>query len=300
MVGDPAKSGGETRPEPGDKVVVTLGEWNRRSDNLTGTITARLGRTHEPRAELLGIYLKIQSRHRIPRRRRARGRRPARPRQSLRPAGRLDYRDKVRPSPSTPTTPRTSTTRSPTSRSSTAAKSASASTSPTSPPTCIPAPPSTARPSAAATPPTSSAPSSRCCRRNFPTASARSSKPRTGSDKAVFLTFAKRPPPRDRRTPTPSSAAASASPTSRPTRCLRTTSTRSARCPCPPKHQTGSTGRALRELSDAELHDLQTWVRALWKIALASPQRPHGSRQPRPRHARDENLRRRRRATPTA
>ncbi|MDB6126787.1 MAG: VacB and RNase family 3-5 exoribonuclease, partial [Verrucomicrobia bacterium] len=36
--------------------------------------------------------------------------------------------------------------------------------------------------------------------------------------------------------------------------------------PLPPKHQTGSTGRALRDLSDAELIDLQTWIRALWRV----------------------------------
>ena len=37
--------------------------------------------------------------------------------------------------------------------------------------------------------------------------------------------------------------------------------------PLPPKHQTGSTGRALSSLSDAELTDLQTWVKKLWSIA---------------------------------
>ena len=37
--------------------------------------------------------------------------------------------------------------------------------------------------------------------------------------------------------------------------------------PLPPKHQTGSTGRALRELSHGELSDLQGWIRALWRIA---------------------------------
>jgi ribonuclease R len=49
--------------------------------------------------------------------------------------------------------------------------------------------------------------------------------------------------------------------------------------PLPPKHQTGSTGRALRDLSDAELTDLQTWIRALWKIAsrLRSARMAHGS-----------------------
>ena len=49
--------------------------------------------------------------------------------------------------------------------------------------------------------------------------------------------------------------------------------------PLPPKHQTGSTGRALRELSDDELTDLQTWIRALWKIAsrLRKDRMAHGS-----------------------
>jgi ribonuclease R len=37
--------------------------------------------------------------------------------------------------------------------------------------------------------------------------------------------------------------------------------------PVPPAHQTGSTGRALSELSDIEMVDLQSWLRSLWKIA---------------------------------
>jgi ribonuclease R len=45
-------------PHPGDKVVVKLGEWRRREQPLVGEITERLGRTHEPRAELLGIFIK--------------------------------------------------------------------------------------------------------------------------------------------------------------------------------------------------------------------------------------------------
>ena len=57
-VGDPAKSGLTPVPKEGDKVVVKLGEWKQRKDPLSGTLTARLGRTHEPRAELLGIFLK--------------------------------------------------------------------------------------------------------------------------------------------------------------------------------------------------------------------------------------------------
>src|SRR5690606_24579317 len=58
QVSHPAKSGVAPTPKPGDKVVVQLGEWRRRDEPLTGKITARLGRTHEPRAELLGIFLK--------------------------------------------------------------------------------------------------------------------------------------------------------------------------------------------------------------------------------------------------
>jgi len=57
-VNDPAKSEVTPVPKEGDKVVVKLGEWKRRQDPLHGTLTARLGRTHEPRAELLGIFIK--------------------------------------------------------------------------------------------------------------------------------------------------------------------------------------------------------------------------------------------------
>ncbi len=45
-------------PAGGDKVVVRLNEWHNRRDSLTGVIKSRLGRTHEPRAELLGIFEK--------------------------------------------------------------------------------------------------------------------------------------------------------------------------------------------------------------------------------------------------
>lgn len=49
--------------------------------------------------------------------------------------------------------------------------------------------------------------------------------------------------------------------------------------PLPPKHQTGSTGRALNEMADLELIDLQSWVRKLWSIAskLRSERMAHGS-----------------------
>lgn len=49
--------------------------------------------------------------------------------------------------------------------------------------------------------------------------------------------------------------------------------------PLPPKHQTGSTGRALNSLTDLELVDLQSWVRKLWAIAskLRKDRMSHGS-----------------------
>ncbi len=49
--------------------------------------------------------------------------------------------------------------------------------------------------------------------------------------------------------------------------------------PLPPKHQTGSTGRALNSLSDRELADLQKWIRQLWSIAsvLRKDRMEHGS-----------------------
>jgi ribonuclease R len=58
VVPDPAGSALRPVPRPGDKVVVRLGEWRRREQPLVGEVTQRLGRTHEPRAELLGIFAK--------------------------------------------------------------------------------------------------------------------------------------------------------------------------------------------------------------------------------------------------
>ena len=55
-VPDPAKSGVRPVPAVGDKVVVKLAEWKQRHVNPEGTIVERLGRTHEPRAELAAIY----------------------------------------------------------------------------------------------------------------------------------------------------------------------------------------------------------------------------------------------------
>ena len=81
--------------------------------------------------------------------------------------------------------------------------------------------------------------------------------------KAVIFTFGRNGRIEGRRSsPTPSSAAASASPTGRPTPCSSRTTSRDPRaCPCRREHQTGSTGRPLRELSDGELVDLQSLAR---------------------------------------
>lgn len=49
--------------------------------------------------------------------------------------------------------------------------------------------------------------------------------------------------------------------------------------PLPPKHQTGSTGKALSSLTDKELADLQSWIRTLWSLAnrLRRDRMAHGS-----------------------
>ncbi|ATC65399.1 3'-5' exonuclease [Nibricoccus aquaticus] len=57
-VPDPALGTVKPTPAPGDKVVVKLGEWKQRGQKLEGVIIERLGKTFEPRAELAGIYRK--------------------------------------------------------------------------------------------------------------------------------------------------------------------------------------------------------------------------------------------------
>ena len=57
-VPDPAKSALRPIPALGDKVVVKLREWKQRHVNPEGEVIARLGRTHEPSAELAAIFHK--------------------------------------------------------------------------------------------------------------------------------------------------------------------------------------------------------------------------------------------------
>ena len=58
IVGDPANCTVKPAPTVGDKVVVKLGEWTARHKPLGGEIVERLGKTFEPKAELAGIYHK--------------------------------------------------------------------------------------------------------------------------------------------------------------------------------------------------------------------------------------------------
>ncbi|PTY06901.1 3'-5' exonuclease [Opitutaceae bacterium EW11] len=57
-VDDPAACGIKPVPAVGDKIVVKLAEWTARHQKLEGVIVERLGKTFEPRAELAGIYHK--------------------------------------------------------------------------------------------------------------------------------------------------------------------------------------------------------------------------------------------------
>ncbi|MBL4576570.1 MAG: RNB domain-containing ribonuclease [Opitutaceae bacterium] len=59
-VQDPAKSKLKPRPSIGDKVIVKLHDWTQRHINPEGRIIERLGRTYEPRAELKAIFHKFK------------------------------------------------------------------------------------------------------------------------------------------------------------------------------------------------------------------------------------------------
>jgi ribonuclease R len=92
-VADPTTSGLKPVPVPGDKVVVRLGEWTQRNQKLEGVIVERLGKTFEPRAELLGVFRKFNLATEFPaevEREVAAIPGEVQPREL---AGRLDYRD---------------------------------------------------------------------------------------------------------------------------------------------------------------------------------------------------------------
>ncbi|HTB62366.1 MAG TPA: RNB domain-containing ribonuclease [Opitutales bacterium] len=66
LVPDPAQSGVFPPPKPGDKVLVRLQEWTQRHLNPTGEIIENLGRTHTPGAEFKAILYKFHLKPEFP------------------------------------------------------------------------------------------------------------------------------------------------------------------------------------------------------------------------------------------
>ena len=277
-VEDPARSGVTPVPKEGDKVAVKLGEWRRRDDPLSGRITTRLGRTFEPRAELLGIFLKYDLSTQFPadvEREAAALPDRVQPRDL---AHRQDYREKavftIDPDDakdfddalsyeelaggdvrigihiadvSSYVRPGTALDREAQKRGNSTYLVG----------VVVPMLPEKL--------------SNGLC--SLVEAQDRLCK-------AVFLTFAKNGKIKDttyantvirsRKRLTYKQAYAF---------MFENDLKRIRALPLPPKHQTGATGRALRDLNDAELRDLQTWIRALWKIAskLRKERMAHGS-----------------------
>jgi len=277
-VDDPARSRLEPAPQVGDKVVVELDDWKHRRDPITGTLKSRLGRTHEPRAELLGVFEKFnlsasfpsdveQEAAAIPDR--------VHPREFT---GRLDYRDAavftIDPDDAKDFDDALSYEKLPNGDVKVGIHIADVSAY---------VKPGTALDREAQ-------------RRGNSTYLVGVVIPMLpeklsnglcslveGQDrlcKAVFLTFGKNnrlketsfanTVIRSRKRLTYKQAYAL---------LFENDLDRVRALPLPPKHQTGSTGRALNSLSDAELVDLQSWVRALWKIAskLRKDRFAHGS-----------------------
>jgi ribonuclease R len=264
--------------DAGDKAVVKLDDWADRRQPLTGVITARLGRTHEPRAELLGIYEKFNLATSFP----ADVEREA----ALLPdrvpakdaAGRLDYRAipvfTIDPDDAKDFDDALSYEITPDGDTKIGIHIADVS--------------SYVRPGTALDREAQARGNS-----TYLVGTVIPMLPEKLSNglcslveaqdrlcKAVFLTFGKNGKPkatayantviRSRKRLTYKQAYA----------FLFTDDLAKIRdLPLPPKHQTGSTGRALRDLTDAELTDLQTWIRALWKIAaqLRADRMAHGS-----------------------
>jgi len=277
-VDDPARSGLDPVPQAGDKVVVRLNPWKHPREPLTGELTARLGRTHEPQAELLGVFEKFNLETRFPAEvEREAAALPDRvhPREL---AHRLDYRHEavftIDPDDAKDFDDALSYEALPQGDVRVGIHIADVSTY--------------VRPG---------------------TALDREAQKRGNSTylvgvvipmlpeklsnglcslveaqdrlcKAVFLTFAKNgrlkettcanTVIRSRKRLTYKQAYAL---------LFESDLDRVRALPLPPKHQTGSTGRALRDLSDGELVDLQSWIRALWRIAarLRKERMTHGS-----------------------
>jgi ribonuclease R len=278
QVADPAKSGVTPTPKEGDKVALQLDEWTRREMPLTGTITSRLGKTHEPRAELLGIYLKYNLSPEFPAEvEREAATLPDRvhPRDA---AHRLDYRQKpvftIDPDDAKDFDDALSYEELPGGDIRVGVHIADVS--------------SYVRPGSAL-----DREAQRRGNSTYLVGVVVPMLPEKLSNglcslveaqdrlcKAAFLTF-------DRKGHQKETTFANTVICSRKRLTYKQAYAflftddlaRIRALPLPPKHQTGSTGRALRDLSDAELHDLQTWIRALWSIAsrLRRERMAHGS-----------------------
>jgi len=268
QVGDPAKSGITPHPKPGDKVVIQLGDWLRRDAPLTGRIISRLGRTHEPRAELLGIFLKYNLATQFPEdveREAATLPDKVHPREA---EGRLDYRDKavftIDPDDAKDFDDALSLEElgggsirvgihiadvSSYVRSGTAldleAQRRGNSTYLVG--VVIPMLPEKLSNGLCSLVEAQD----RLCKAVFLTFDAKGRIKETTFENTII---------RSRKRLTYKQAYAF---------IFEENIERIRSLPLPAKHQTGSTGRAVRDLSDTELRDLQTWIRALWKIAAA-------------------------------
>ena len=265
-VADPSRSSIEPIPQVGDKVVVKLHDWTRRRDPLAGEIVERLGRTHEPRAELLGLFQKYNLATEFPadvEREAAALPDRVQPRDLVH---RLDYREEVvftiDPDDAKDFDDALSYEKLPGGDVRVGIHIADVSTYVRS----------------------GTALDREAQRRGNSTYLVGVVIPMLPEKlsnglcslveaqdrlcKAVFLTFAKNGKLKDttyantvirsRKRLTYKQAYAL---------LFENDLARIRALPLPPKHQTGSTGRALSSLSDAELIDLQSWVRALWKIA---------------------------------
>ena len=278
FVSDPARLALDPVPQVGDKVVVKLHEWKRRSEPLTGVIVERLGRTHEPRAELLGLYEKYNLATEFPadvEREAAALPDRVQPRDL---ANRLDYREEVvftiDPDDAKDFDDALSYEKLAGGDVRVGIHIADVSTyvkSGTALDREAQARGNSTYLVGVVIPMLPEKLSNGLC--SLVEAQDRLCK-------AVFLTFGKNG--RIKETTYANTVIRSRKRlTYRQAYALlfENDLARIRALPLPPKHQTGSTGRALSSLSDTELVDLQTWVRALWKIAsrLRKDRMEHGS-----------------------
>jgi ribonuclease R len=277
-VGDPGESRLKPQPDVGDKVVVRLHEWKNRSRPPEGEILERLGKTWEPRAELLGVYRKFNLDPRFPAEVEREVRGLPSSVQSRELVGRLDYRD----IPTFTIDPDD------------AKDFDDALSIETLPSGEVKVGVHIADVSAYVKPGTTlDVEAQRRGNSTYLVGTVIPMLPEKLSNglcslveaedrltKAVFLTF-------DKRGRVQATAYANTVIRSRKRLTYKQAYAllfendlqKIRALPLPPKHQTGSTGRALSSLTDLELLDLQSWIRKLWALAaqLRRDRMQHGS-----------------------